>query len=108
MKTTLTISVALLVLAGSTAFARGPIEDGNELAPRMLTLPSTLDGTVAVQGCPACKRLTYTMSREVRFYVNDQEVTFAAFKAYVGAHPEAVLLLVTPPNQNIVTRLTAQ
>jgi hypothetical protein len=48
------------------------------------------------------------MSSAVLFYVNDQEVTFAAFKAYIGIHPEAVLLLVTPVNQNIVTRLTAQ
>jgi hypothetical protein len=109
MKSVFKTSIALLALAALSATARTPgaVEDGKELEPSMLTLPSTIDGTLAVQGCSACKRRTYTMSPDVKFYVAKQEVSFAEFKRYIGAHPEAALLLVTPVNQNIVTRLSA-
>jgi|SRR5688572_18018681 hypothetical protein len=109
MKSVLKTSIVFLALVTLSATARTPgaVEDGKEVAPSMLTLPSTIDGTVAVQGCSSCKRLTYTMSPDVRFYVAKQEVSFAEFKRYIGAHPEAALLLVTPVNQNIVTRLSA-
>jgi hypothetical protein len=110
MKSALAIPIVCFALFALPASARPPsgaVEDTHELEPRMITLPSRSDGTLAVQGCTACERHTYAMSPAVRFYIDEAEVTYDNFKRHVSAHPDAVILLVTPVNQNVITRLTA-
>jgi len=110
MKSALMTSIALLMLAATPASAKPPsgaVEDSRELEPSFITLPARLDGSVSV-GCPACARDTYTMRADVRFYANDVEVSFAEFKSYISMHPSSAVLLVSAPNQKIITRFHAQ
>jgi len=110
MKSALITSIALLALASLPAFARSPggYESGLELDPKLVSLPAIADGTVVAQKCEICTRRSFTLNASSRFYVAGQEVSYAEFKRYVGSHPEAVVLLVTRVNQNLITRLTAQ
>jgi hypothetical protein len=110
MKTVLIASIAFLALSALPAGARSTVgsENGKELTTSQITLPSLADGTVAVQVCGTCNRFTYTMNASTRFYVEDYEVSYAEFTRYVASHPEALVHLVTPVNQNIVKRLTAR
>jgi hypothetical protein len=110
MKYTLIASITVLMLAAFPADARtkGPVEESRELAPRMITMPLTLDGTLAVQGCTACQRDVYKLNPGVQFFQGKVEVSFADFKHFLASHPDAFVLLVTLPGQNVVTRLMAQ
>lgn len=111
MKSVLTISIALLVLAVLPASARPPtgeFEQGRELEASMVTLPAAVGGTIGVQGCTACKQTDYTMAHDVRFYLAQREVSFGEFKRYLDAHPQAAVFLVNTPKVNVVTRLMAQ
>jgi len=110
MKSAFMASIALLLLAAMPASAKPPsgaVEDSRELEPRMISLPSSLAGTVSIN-CTECTRETYTMNSDVRFYAAKLEVSFADFKRYIGTHPDSAVLLVTLPNQKIITRFHAQ
>jgi hypothetical protein len=48
------------------------------------------------------------MRADIRFYANDVEVNFADFKKYISAHPDSAVLLVSAPNQKVITRFHAQ
>ena len=102
----LTLAVMLLPLTGNAAPPR-VLEDGREVTPAMLTLPSIPDGEVAIQGCGACKRLTFKMARNARFYVGPTEVTYADLQIYLRSHPEKAVTVVSPLGKNIVTRIQA-
>jgi hypothetical protein len=108
MKSVLIASIALLVLAAMPAAAVSPVtlERSHEVGGRMLSMPSSLEGSVEVQACTACKRLVFALSSEVRFQIANREVSFTEMRQYVAAHPDSVMLLVTSP-QNTVTRLAA-
>jgi hypothetical protein len=97
---------ALLPLAASAAPPR-VLEDGREVAPSMLTLPSTPDGIVAIQGCSACKRFSLRIARNAQFFVGRTEVTFADLQRYLRSYPETSVLVVSPIGQTIVTRIRA-
>ena len=110
MKSALNALVAVLVIAVSQAWAAPTraIEDSHELDAGMVTMPSTNDGSVIVQGCTAYPRSTYTLARETRYYLANREVGFAEFKRYLDANREAAVFLVHTPKLNVVTRLMAQ
>jgi len=110
MKHTVITATAVLLLSAFAALARPPhavLEDGREVTAAMLTLPSALDGTVALQGCGACKRLTLTLSRNVQFFIGKQEVSFADLKRHLRDQPKSSVLVVSPINQNVVSRISA-
>jgi hypothetical protein len=110
MKHTVIIATAVLFLSALTANARpahAVLEDGREVAAEMLTLPSMVDGTVAIQGCAACKRLTLTISRNAQFFIGKQEVSFADLKRHLHDQPKSSVLVVSPINQKVVTRISA-
>jgi len=105
--TALTLAaLVLLPLAGNAAPPR-VLEDGREVSPSMLTLPSLADGDLAIQGCGSCKRLTFKLARNARFYVGRAEVTYADLQRYLRAHPDNAVTVVSPLGQNIVTRIQA-
>jgi len=110
MKSVLNTLVAVLVLAALPASGAPTraIEDSHELEASAITMPSTNDGSVIVQGCTACPRQTYTLSRATRYYLANVEVSFAEFKRYVDAQRKAPVFLVHTPKLNVVTRLMAQ
>ena len=111
MKFALITSIAMLVLAVAPASARPPsgaVEDTRELEPRMIALPSNINGTVNVQGCTACVRTSYTMRGDVQFFAANVEVSFVEFKHYLSTHPESAVLLVAALKQNVITRFHAQ
>jgi hypothetical protein len=110
MKSTLNTWVAALVLAALSASAAHsrPFEDSHELDASQVTMPSTSDGTVVVQGCSTCPRTQYTLSSATRFYLAKREVTFAEFKRHLDAKREAPVFLVHTHKLNVVTRLVAQ
>jgi hypothetical protein len=103
------VAVAALLLASLSANAAAPrvLEDAREVRPAMLTLPSTADGTLAIQGCSTCKRLSLRLARTARFYVGRTEVSFAELGRQLRARPNASVLIVSPIGQNIVTRIQA-
>lgn len=110
MKHKVITATAVLLFSTLSAFARPPVavlEDGREVASAMLTLPSMPDGTVAIQGCGACKRLTFTLSRTAQFFIGKQEVSFTDLKRHLHDHPKASVLVVSPINQPVVTRISA-
>lgn len=110
MKNAIVITATLLLMSAITAHARpqhAVLEDGRELIASMITLPSASDGTVAIQGCTDCKRLTFTLSRTAQFFVGRQEVTFADLKRHLRDNPKSSVLVVSPINQPVVTRISA-
>lgn len=104
---TLMIGALLLLPAAGNAAPPRVLEDGREVAPSMLTLPSLPDGELAIQGCTACKRLTFQMAKNVRFYVGHTEVSYADLKLQLRSHPQSAVTVVSPRGQNIVTRIQA-
>lgn len=110
MKSKAHVFVLALILAlplGSQAREPRVLEDGREVTPAMLTLPSTLDGTVAIQGCGSCKRLTFALARTARFYVGRTEVSFADLQRQLRTNPNSSVLVVSPINQKVITRISA-
>ena len=111
MKTNLTAFVlaALLLLpvSGNAANRSRVLEDGREVTPAMLTLPSLPDGVLAIQGCASCKRLSLRLTRDARFYVARTQVTYADLQRHLSAHPTVSVLVVSPKGQNVVTRIVA-
>lgn len=108
MKNTILITAALLLMSAIPAHARpqhAVLEDGRELNASMITLPS--DGTVAIQGCTDCKRLSFTLSRTAQFFIGKQEVTLADLKRHLRDNPKSAVLVVSPINQPVVTRISA-
>jgi hypothetical protein len=103
----LALSLLLALPLGSLAREPRVLEDAREVTPAMLTLPSTLDGTVAIQGCGSCKRLTFSMARTVRFFVGRTEVTLADLQRQLRSNPDGAVLVVSPIGQNIITRISA-
>ena len=103
------VVAAALLLASFSATAASPrvLEDGREVTPEMLTLPSTADGTLAIQGCSTCKRESLRIARTARFYVGRTEVTFAELGRHLRSRPNSSVLVVSPIGQNIVTRIKA-
>lgn len=98
---------ALLVLA-VPAGAR-PLhtitEVGHEIIASMLTLPSSTNGTLSIQGCTACQRQSMTLGADARFYIGKYEVTYGELKSVVAAYPKSPVLVVTPVGKNVVTRI---
>jgi hypothetical protein len=110
MKSVLNTLVTVLVLASLPAWGAPTraVEDSHELEASMVTMPSTNDGSVIVQGCTICPRTTYTLSDTTRFWLATREVSFAEFKRYLDANRAAAVFLVHTPKLNVVTRLVAQ
>jgi hypothetical protein len=111
MKTTkitaLTLAALLLLPLAGNATTPRVLEDGREVSPSMLTLPTLPDGELAIQGCTACKRLTFRMAPTARFYVGHTEVTYADLKLHLRSYPQGEVTVVSPRGQNIVTRIQA-
>jgi hypothetical protein len=104
------VAAAALLLASFSASAREParvLEDAREVTPAMLTLPLTPDGTLAIQGCSTCKRLSLRLARTARFYIGRTEVTFQDLQRQLRDRPNSSVLVVSPIGQNIVTRIKA-
>jgi hypothetical protein len=102
-------ALALIMALPLGVQAREPkvLEDGREVSPPMLTLPSKLDGIVAIQGCGSCKRLTFQFARNVRFFVGRTEVTFVDLQNQLRTHPKSSVLVVSPIGKPIITRISA-
>jgi hypothetical protein len=110
MKSKAHIVVLALIMAlplGAQAREAKVLEDAREVAPAMLTLPSKLDGGVAIQGCGSCKRLTFQFAREVRFFVARTEVTYGDMQNFLRTHPKNSVLVVSPIGKSIITRISA-
>lgn len=107
--TTLVIASLLLLSVGNYSAANGSkvLEDGREVTPAMLTLPTLADGRLAIQGCSSCKRISLQFARAARFYVGKTEVTYPDLQRHLRAHPEVSVVVVSPKGQNIVTRIVA-
>jgi hypothetical protein len=83
------------------------LEDGREVTPAMLTLPATLGGSVSLMGCATCKRIDLTLSRDAQFFIGKREATLADMKRHLQANPKANVLVVSPINQKVVSRISA-
>lgn len=103
----LALTFAMLLPIGASAAGFKVLEDGREVAPRMLTLPSLADGQLAIQGCGSCKRLTLKIAPNARFYIGATEVSFADLKRHLANNPNASVTVVSPIRQNIVSRIRA-
>ncbi|HTU68402.1 MAG TPA: hypothetical protein VMF52_20835 [Steroidobacteraceae bacterium] len=100
------VVAALLLATGSTQAAPPRVlEDAREVAPSMLTLPSTADGRLSIQGCSTCKRIDLAMARDVRFFVGPTEVTYSDLQRQLRTYPKAAVLVVSPRGQLVVTRI---
>ncbi len=109
MKHTVIAATAIMLLSAFPVLARPPVavlEDGREITPAMLMLPSSLDGTVSL-GCPGCKLTSLTLSREAKFFIGKQEVSFADLKRHLKAYPKSSVLVVSPIHQKVITRISA-
>jgi hypothetical protein len=101
-------SLLLLPISGNAAANRSKVlEDGREVTPAMLTLPTLADGVLAIQGCSSCKRISLQFARTTRFYIARTEVGYADLQRHLRAHPNVSVLVVSPKGQNIVTRIVA-
>jgi len=109
MKSAFITTIALLALA--TVAAAKPLtafEDGREVHPSLLTLPSAVGGMISYQNCAECRYRTFRLAENARFYVDTQEVSYAELKRYIAAHSNAVVSVVNSLTENIVTRVSAR
>ena len=110
MKPNLFSVIALMLVVALPVAARAPktvLEDGREVSAEMIRLPSSMEGTLDIQGCSTCKRLTFTLSHDVQFFIGNQLVSLADLKRHFAAHPSSFVLVVSPLSQNVVTRIKA-
>jgi hypothetical protein len=101
-------SLLMLPVSGNAAANRSKVlEDGREVTPSMLTLPTLADGVLAIQGCSSCKRISLQFARTTRFYIAKTEVGYPDLQRHLRAHPNVSVLVVSPKGQKIVTRIVA-
>lgn len=104
----LVIVSLLLPVGGHAASDRTRVlEDGREVTPAMLTLPSRADGVLAIQGCPTCKRISLQVGPATRYFIGKTEVNYVDLQRHLRAHPKGSVLVVSPRKQNSVTRIVA-
>lgn len=102
------VSLLMLPLSGNAASTRSRVlEDGREVTPAMLTLPTLADGMLSIQGCSSCKRISLQFSRATRFYISKTEVTYADLQRHLRANPKVSVVVVSPKGQKIVSRIVA-
>jgi hypothetical protein len=108
MKSRILLAIAAMLVVALPAAAR-PLhtitENGLEVVASMLRLPSSVGGTVTIQGCTACKAENLTLGADARFYVGKQEVAYAALKDLLESNPKSAVLVVTPVGKNVITRI---
>ena len=108
MKSRILLAIAAMLVVALPSGARplGTItENGYEIVASMLTLPSTDSGTLAIQGCTACKRQVLTLSPNARFFAGQTELTYSSLKELVEKYPNSSVLVVSPVGTTVVTRI---
>lgn len=105
--TLLALALILALPVSGVARESRVLEDAREVSPSMLTLPSTLDGTLAIQGCGSCQRISLKLARTARFFVGRTEVTYLDLQRHLRTFPQNAVLVVSPIGQKVVTRIQA-
>jgi hypothetical protein len=111
MKNTLVTLLLLSMSAGAIAAdGRHPmrvLEEGRELYAEAVTLPATASGVMEIKVCETCPSLRLTLDPRAVLTVGATIVGFNELRTYLAANPKADVLVVSPINSELVTRIVA-
>jgi hypothetical protein len=82
------------------------LEQGHEVAPFMIRMPTTSTGELTLQICTACKVLRLRVSEQTQYFIGKEPVTLADITKYFNAHPVAPTVVVQRKDTDIVNRVT--
>ena len=102
-------AVMMLVAFGaSSALADNLVlELTHEAVPGLLDLPRNVNGELVVRACTACKTTRLRASVETRYFIGEQEVTLVDLTKYFDSHPMALVTVVQPRQEAVVSRVVA-
>jgi hypothetical protein len=83
-------------------------ENGLEANFEMLTLPTSVDGVLAMRGATAKSAKILRVTRETKYIVDDVEVTLAEFTAYARGNGDASVVVMHIKGGDVVTRIKAR
>ncbi len=101
----------LILLLGSTAWpALRSVEQGLELEPAQVTLPSRSDAPLTVRRCPSCAVMRLGITAATRWQSGADEgdvgrAAFAAALATAARQPGTLVHVYYDPAQDTVTRV---
>jgi hypothetical protein len=82
------------------------LEQGHEVAPFMVRMPTTSTGELTLQICAKCQVLRLRATEETRYLIGKEPVTLVEMTKYLAAHPVAPAVVVQRTDSNIVNRVT--
>lgn len=105
----LAAAIGMLTLSSTLAnkLPMHSTEDAIETSNASLTLPGSDTGTLFFKDCTACNVQSLHLTDSTRFYLIENEVTFAEFKKLVEGSSMATMTVFHPPGGNNVTRIVA-
>jgi hypothetical protein len=110
MKHTL-ITLFLLTMSASVLADGGRrmrvLEEGRELRGEVMRLPNAEGGVVEIKACNTCPQLSLTLAPEAEFRIGRTQVVLNELRAHLNANPTASVLVVSPINSQLVTRIVA-
>lgn len=81
------------------------LEDALETSSDSVTFPATEAGGLYFSDCQTCNQSALQLSASTRFFVNEQQVTFADFKSALAKHGNHYMTVLYTPADHQVTRV---
>jgi len=82
------------------------LEEAIESNAELITLPSSITGTVAVRDCAACAARTLRLSPTTRFFIGGRPVTLQELDAHLRSGHAAAMIFYNV-GDGLVSRVTA-
>jgi hypothetical protein len=83
------------------------LEDGREFRSEVVRLPNAAGGVVEIKACVECPQLLLTLAPTAIFLIGRTPVALNELRAHLDANPSAGVLVVSPKDQQVVSRIVA-
>ena len=108
MKTSHIAAVLLSAMLALPALAQMKmLEQGYEVSPSQVRLPSSATGELTVQRCLSCPVLRLRATEKSKYIISDREVGFAEFKRFAEQNPPNMFVVMQLHNTNQLSRIVA-
>lgn len=102
------VIAALLLSSALSVPSMGAIkvrELSYETSPAMVTLPTAVNGELALQTCATCRALRLRASDETRYQINRRSVTLAEMKQFIARHNPNNMVVMQRKGTNELSRI---
>ena len=83
------------------------LEEAIESNAGLITLPSSVSGSLAVRDCAACASHSLRLSANVRFFIAGKPATLQELNAHLRSSPHAAAMIFYNTSDGLVSRVTS-